>query len=220
MIRDGNWDSVTNDVVWSPNIANQSIPASFYLASKPSWWNNWGVTGWPAYGPSPTNPSLMIDCPIPAELRYDQLTGTPAPGCSNFTATSAYEPVPSQTQAPLINGRDFTANQQVTITESPQTWGTGPYTYNFIVENSIISSALFASGPTASNTYSYMTSTPGQFDAVVQVKDSNSDKANSTFSETYIVYGANVATDTAGVPAGYLNYDVSVEGGVPFYTVT
>lgn len=54
-LRHGNWDSVTNGVVWNGN-DDRVLPASLYLASKPSWW---GSVQWPAIGPdvSPMYPA-------------------------------------------------------------------------------------------------------------------------------------------------------------------
>jgi len=51
----GNWDYVTNGVVWN-GTNERTLPASFYLSSKPSWW---GSLQWPAIGPdvSPMYPA-------------------------------------------------------------------------------------------------------------------------------------------------------------------
>lgn len=54
-LRHANWDVVNNGVVWNGS-DDHSLPASFYLASKPSWW---GSMQWPAIGPdvSPMYPT-------------------------------------------------------------------------------------------------------------------------------------------------------------------
>lgn len=61
----GNWDVVTNGVRWNaaevpsglssyanPVPASQTLPASFYLSSKPAWWPS--TKAWPAIGPDVT----------------------------------------------------------------------------------------------------------------------------------------------------------------------
>ena len=51
----GNWDYVTNGVSWN-GTNDKTLPASFYLSSKPVWW---GGSAWPAIGPdlSPMYPA-------------------------------------------------------------------------------------------------------------------------------------------------------------------
>jgi hypothetical protein len=88
LIRWGNQDVVTdsqdgagNGTKWSTAELNgfyattpsQNIPASFYLtsttANPPSWWKA-GVN-FPAYGPSPTSPSTLLNGTIPAKACYE-----------------------------------------------------------------------------------------------------------------------------------------------------
>lgn len=64
LLRHGNWDSVTNGIVWDPGIADRTLPASLYLAGKPAWW---GDLPWPAIGPDLTP---MVG-KIPAQVRYE-----------------------------------------------------------------------------------------------------------------------------------------------------
>ena len=77
ILRHGNWHSVNQTVAWDPGITDHNLPASFYLAAKPSWW---GDLAWPAIGPD-VNP---IVSQIPAEVRHSGRTfvsGKPvAPG--------------------------------------------------------------------------------------------------------------------------------------------
>lgn len=86
LLRHGNWDSVTNGVVWDPDIADRVLPASLYLAEKPAWW---GDLPWPAIGP---DLSPMVGR-IPAQVRYEALVGpqpTPSPQpTAVWTATRA-----------------------------------------------------------------------------------------------------------------------------------
>ena len=64
MLRHGNWDIVTNGIVWDPNISDHTIPNSLYLTSKPSFFGN---LSWPAVGPD-INPMTGT---IPAKARYE-----------------------------------------------------------------------------------------------------------------------------------------------------
>jgi hypothetical protein len=64
LLRHGNWDPVTNGVVWDPSIAEHTLPPSLYLDAKPSWW---GSLPWPPIGPDVTP---MVN-KIPAQVRYE-----------------------------------------------------------------------------------------------------------------------------------------------------
>jgi hypothetical protein len=63
--REGNWDNVTNHVVWAT--AARTIPPSFYLTGKPSFF---GASAWPWVDPIAGTISTL-----PAKARYD--AGTP-----------------------------------------------------------------------------------------------------------------------------------------------
>jgi hypothetical protein len=63
--RDGNWDNVTNHVVWANGA--RTIPPSFYLTGKPSFF---GANTWPWVDPIAGTISTL-----PAKARYD--AGTP-----------------------------------------------------------------------------------------------------------------------------------------------
>jgi hypothetical protein len=70
LLRHGNFDYVTNSVVWDPSISDHALPASLYLTSKPSWW---GTLPWPSIGPD-LNPMVGT---IPAKERYLGTDTTP-----------------------------------------------------------------------------------------------------------------------------------------------
>src|SRR5713101_8034549 len=63
--RDGNWDNVTNGVVWANGA--RTIPKSFYLTGKPSFF---GANPWPWVDPTTGTTSTL-----PAKARFD--AGTP-----------------------------------------------------------------------------------------------------------------------------------------------
>jgi hypothetical protein len=69
LLRHGNWDSVSQSVVWNPAIADTNLPASLYLTNKPAWW---GDLAWPPYG-GDRNPMAGA---IPAEVRFLSTLGT------------------------------------------------------------------------------------------------------------------------------------------------
>jgi hypothetical protein len=49
LLRHGNYDYVTNSVVWDPGIAEHDLPDSLYLSGKPEWWCQ--ESPWPPIGP-------------------------------------------------------------------------------------------------------------------------------------------------------------------------
>jgi hypothetical protein len=67
--RDGNWDNVTNGIVWANGA--RAIPASFYLTSKPAFF---GTDTWPWVDPTGVTQVYTL----PAKARYD--AGTPFAG--------------------------------------------------------------------------------------------------------------------------------------------
>jgi hypothetical protein len=70
-LRHGNFDYVTNTVIWDPANADHTLPASLYRTSKPSWW---GSQPWPPIGPDVAGYYNKI----PAQLRYEYIIGGPA----------------------------------------------------------------------------------------------------------------------------------------------
>ena len=64
ILRHGNWDSVNKTTVWDPAITDRTVPASFYLTGKPSWWGN---LPWPPIG-SDLSPMAGL---IPAQVRFN-----------------------------------------------------------------------------------------------------------------------------------------------------
>jgi hypothetical protein len=64
LLRHGNWDSVTDGVVWDPAIADHTLPASFYRSSRPDWW---GDLAWPPIGPDVPGMAGKI----PAQVRFE-----------------------------------------------------------------------------------------------------------------------------------------------------
>jgi hypothetical protein len=71
LLRHGNWDGVTQSVVWDPGIADTNLPSSLYLTGKPSWW---GDLRWPPIG-SDLSPMATA---IPGQVRLQSILGSAA----------------------------------------------------------------------------------------------------------------------------------------------
>jgi len=69
VLRHGNWDGVSQSVVWNSGIADTNLPPSLYLTNRPAWW---GDLAWPPYG-GDRNPMVGV---IPAEARFLSTLGT------------------------------------------------------------------------------------------------------------------------------------------------
>ncbi len=129
LMRWGNWDSVTNATRWCVNAtapctgsevpsgianfpnpvpASQSLPASFYYASKPSWWPS--AKPWPPIGPAVaggnitnmaghayTNPAA--DCYL--NVMRGPIDGSGGP--LNFNANTCYPSVTTSGPLPPTN---------------------------------------------------------------------------------------------------------------------
>lgn len=73
VIRDGNYDFLTNSQRWHNTPAGFTIPASLYLKAKPSFF---GADPWPWVNPA--NGSLAT---LPAKARFDKATYLCNSGC-------------------------------------------------------------------------------------------------------------------------------------------
>jgi hypothetical protein len=70
-LRHGNYDYVTNSVVWDPHISDHTLPDSLYLTQKPAFFNAGRGYTWPWVNPLGT-PQVYV---LPAKARFD--AGTP-----------------------------------------------------------------------------------------------------------------------------------------------
>jgi hypothetical protein len=73
IIRHGNFDYVTNSVVWDPGNTDHDLPASLYLTSKPAFF---GSNAWPWV--DPTGATKLYT--LPARARFDAGAPLSAPG--------------------------------------------------------------------------------------------------------------------------------------------
>ncbi len=69
LYRHGNWDNVSNGIVWDAANANRTIPASLYRTSKPAFF---GSQAWPWVNPQGTTASQRVGV-LPAKARYDAM---------------------------------------------------------------------------------------------------------------------------------------------------
>ena len=115
LIRQGNWDAATNDIIWAPGILNHTLPASLYLTSKPSWFGN---AHWPPIGVDPTNPTVEYNCPIPAEIAYDQMEGYTVPSCITFYPSNSTNPVTVTYQSSGSTSTSTSTTSTTTTTDS------------------------------------------------------------------------------------------------------
>ncbi|MBN2102517.1 fibronectin type III domain-containing protein [bacterium] len=76
LICHGNYDYMSENVQWDPDIENHDIPDSYYLDSKPDFFTNapWGDTPWPNIGPD-----LLHARILPAQQRFCDLNGITPP---------------------------------------------------------------------------------------------------------------------------------------------
>jgi hypothetical protein len=91
LIRHGNFDYVSENTFWEPDIPNHDIPNSYYLTEKPDFFTDapWGDTPWPVMGPD-----LPYSGIIPAQQRFCDLNGiTPPEAPSNLSAEISYNTV-------------------------------------------------------------------------------------------------------------------------------
>jgi len=105
ILRHGNWDYVTNSVVWDPSIQDHTIPSSLYYSTQPGWWPT--AVSWPPIGPD-RDPMVGQ---IPAEVRFlAQSTPTPSPTVSpsplpTTTPTATPAPTPRPRRSPRPHHR-------------------------------------------------------------------------------------------------------------------
>jgi hypothetical protein len=69
LLRHGNFDYVSNAVIWDPANPDHRLPDSYYLAAKPDWF---GDMKWPPVDPNmaPTTEQASLEPSIPAMKRF------------------------------------------------------------------------------------------------------------------------------------------------------
>lgn len=82
----GNYDTLTASIRWDSNIADTTIPTSYYLSAKPSWW---GDRPWPWLNPTNTSAASTSPTNFPAGYRYIYGTDPPADSGSSSGNRSA-----------------------------------------------------------------------------------------------------------------------------------
>jgi hypothetical protein len=79
VIRDGNYDFVTQSVAWAANDTAHTLPNSLYLPQEPAFFRAGSGYAWPWVNPT-GSPQILTGCGgacsgLPAKARYD--AGTP-----------------------------------------------------------------------------------------------------------------------------------------------
>jgi hypothetical protein len=117
LLRWGNYDTANAAVRWvasevpsglaqfaNPVPSSQSLPSSFYLSAKPSWW---GKMPWPAIGPDVTGGNIANLAGhaynIPAALCYANTAKDTTGGLTNFNANTCYQQVATNLPAAPTN---------------------------------------------------------------------------------------------------------------------
>jgi hypothetical protein len=117
----GNYGNISSAIVWKTGLTH-TLPASFYLSAKPSWWGT--TLSYPAIGPDVTGGSGPGGhaALIPAQACYAAMGGTPGNAGSplTFNAASCYSaglPVAvTPTFSPVAG--TYTSTQSVAITST------------------------------------------------------------------------------------------------------
>ena len=107
LLRHGNFDYVTNTVIWDPAIPNHNLPASLYLNRVPGWWCQ--ETPWPPIGPDVAG---LVNA-IPAKRRFEGLSCLP---------------VNAVTLTGRVGDASITLDWEVNVTLPPTTTWTIDYT--------------------------------------------------------------------------------------------
>ena len=103
VLRDGNFDYVTNSVVWDPANADHNLPSSLYLTSKPTFF---GSLPWPWV--DPTGATKLYT--LPAKARFD--AGIPIPRVQVTSVTPVSGPIGGGTTV-SIRGSGFMSGAEV-----------------------------------------------------------------------------------------------------------
>ena len=110
LLRHGNYDYVTDSVVWDPALPDHDLPASLYLSGEPDWWC--AETPWPAIGPDVTGYVHAI----PAKRRFE---GMP---CSKVT-----NPCPGGPPGRILGLQMARAGADIAMTWTPDASAGGGY---------------------------------------------------------------------------------------------
>src|SRR5262249_22154080 len=123
VIRDGNYDFLTNSQRWHNTPGGFVIPNSMYLAAKPPFFGN---NPWPW-----VDPATGTTYTLPAKARYD--AGNP--NQTNYTIALSASPSAGGTVA---GGGSFTSGSSQTVTATPNSG----YTFlNWTEGGSVVSSS-------------------------------------------------------------------------------
>ena len=170
--------------------------------------------------------SSLVGNTIRANVIIADSAATPASASSVNTGTFTIIPVYTSPSTPtIIASRSLPATldmgQTIKFTSSVS-GGSSPYSYNFLISNSITNAIVGTSGAQSTNSFTYTTAATGNFYANVIVTDSHPTTVNSTYTNQFTVNPP--ITVTVSVPDPTINagdneiITASVTGGTAPYS--
>jgi hypothetical protein len=96
LIEHANYDAATGKIAWDPNILSHKLPASLFLAAKPSWF---GDRPWPPIDPA--NPAAAVATNLPAGYRFVFGADPPSASSSRQAPKAIARATPAGGPAPL-----------------------------------------------------------------------------------------------------------------------
>ena len=205
VIRDGNYDFLTNSQRWHNTPGGFAIPNSMYLSSKPAFF---GSNPWPW-----TNPATGAIYTLPAKARYDAGTPNmtpPIPPALNYTIAVSASP---STGGTVAGGGTFASGSSRTVTA---TANSGFTFANWTVNGGVVSTAAgYTFTLTANRTLvANFTANPNQVNYTIAVSAfSSSPGVGGTVSGGGTFPSGSSRTVTATANSGY-RFAAWIENGV------
>ena len=167
IIIKGNYNPVTNGIPSSETIGGDTLPNSYYLGSKPSWFGN---RPWPPF--SPTSPSNDDRTNIPAGYRF--VNGSDPPG-GGPTPTPTATPIPTPTPTPAPTPTPVPVGVGFSST-------TGTISAPFVINSDdTISQSVLTAEPSQGGKAVYQFNAPSSGDYVVSAKVNSPDGGSNSF---------------------------------------
>ena len=209
VIRDGNYDFLTNSQRWHNTPGGFTIPNSMYLASKPAFF---GTNQWPWVDPSTGTINTL-----PAKARYDagtpNVVGTSDPRATNTALSSSQNPSvfgASVTFTTTVTAASGTPSGTVTFKDGATTLGAGTLAAGAATFST---SALAIGSHTITAVYGGDTNFNGSTSVAVTqtVADPRTTTTGLSSSQNPSVSGASVTftttvTAASGTPTGTVTF--------------
>src|SRR5262249_53568412 len=168
VIRDGNYDYLTNSQRWHNTPQGFSIPASMYLSSKPAFF---GSTPWPW-----VDPSTGTTYTLPAKARFEGGSTT----SNSYTVSVSASPANGGT---VSGGGTFASGSSDTVTSTP----TSGYTFaNWTENGSVVSTSASYSFTVSANRNLVANFSASQASYTIMVSASPSGSGTVSGGGTYV----------------------------------